>query len=83
MSTNLQDIELHIKPMPKQVPFVPDLVTKVISNAVMFTVSSLQSSHMFCLDCNIHQSEQHQHSPKGLTFSVIAKNARLIAGCIP
>lgn len=31
------DIELHIKPMPKQVPFVPDLVTKVVSNAVMFT----------------------------------------------
>ncbi len=65
--------------MPKQVPFVPDLVTKLVSNAVMFTVSSPQPSDMFCCGCHVHQSEQHQHSLEGLTFTVNAKIARLIS----
>jgi len=64
---------MHIKPMPKQVPFVPDLVTKVVSNAVMFTVSSSQPSHVLCHDFCIHQCDQHWHSPQGLGHCVCIK----------
>lgn len=38
-----QDIKLHIKPMPKKVTFVPDILTKLMSKAVMFSVSTSKS----------------------------------------
>lgn len=34
-----QDIKLHIKPMPKKLAMVPAIITKLVSNSVMFTVS--------------------------------------------
>ena len=42
-----QDIKLHIKPMPKKVTFVPDVLTKLASKAVMFSVSTNNPQPLF------------------------------------
>lgn len=34
-----QDIKLHIKPMPKKLAMVPAIITKLVSNSIMFSVS--------------------------------------------
>ena len=36
-----QDIKLHIKPMPKKLTFVPDVLTKLLSKAIMFSVRTI------------------------------------------
>ena len=37
-----QDIKLHIKPMPKKLAFVPAIITKLVSNSIMFSVSIIR-----------------------------------------
>lgn len=42
-----QDIKLHIKPMPKKLAFVPAIITKLVSNSIMFSVSIVSLSLPF------------------------------------